>query len=372
MAGTIFLSNNNLINGKMNYPCANTTLPCTPNAGVSTFNFQSGKKHRIRLINTSADAVQKFSIDNHNMTVIANDFVPVMPYTTNVVTLGIGQRADVIVEAIGKSTDAVWMRSEVGRDPAASCSFYDGVSPVAVASVYYEDADKTTIPTTNSSVTDAQMSYCGNDALDITQPLCPKTLDPTPAAEQIDITFGSNGTNFVWGMNNASYHGNYNQPVLINTHDGNDTYEPLWNAHNFYSNTSVRLIIRNYFVQGPHPMHMHGHDFSVLAEGYGEWDGHIVQESNTIRRDTQLVKPAQDANTPAYIVIQFTQDNPGVWPLHCHVAWHVSGGLFVQIVERPDDIKAMKFPDVVGENCKKWDDYTSTGGYVPDQIDSGL
>ncbi|KAK8203149.1 hypothetical protein M8818_005374 [Zalaria obscura] len=37
-------SNNNLINGKMNYPCENTTLPCTPNAGISKFSFTSGKK----------------------------------------------------------------------------------------------------------------------------------------------------------------------------------------------------------------------------------------------------------------------------------------------------------------------------------------
>jgi FtsP/CotA-like multicopper oxidase with cupredoxin domain len=97
MNGVVPASNNNLINGKMNYPCANTTLPCTPNAGISKFQFQSGKKHRLRLINTSAEGIQKFSIDNHTFTVIANDFVPINPYTTNVITLGVGQRSDVIV-----------------------------------------------------------------------------------------------------------------------------------------------------------------------------------------------------------------------------------------------------------------------------------
>ena len=93
-------SQNNLINGKMNYPCANTTNTCTPNAGISKFQFQSGKKHRLRLINTSAEAIQKFSIDNHTFTVIANDFVPINPYTTNVITLGVGQRSDVIVSSL--------------------------------------------------------------------------------------------------------------------------------------------------------------------------------------------------------------------------------------------------------------------------------
>jgi hypothetical protein len=55
MNNTIPLSNNALINGKMNYPCANTTLECTPNAGVSKFQFKAGKKYRLRLINTSAE-----------------------------------------------------------------------------------------------------------------------------------------------------------------------------------------------------------------------------------------------------------------------------------------------------------------------------
>lgn len=125
-------SNNNLINGKMNYPCASTTQSCTPNAGISKFSFVSGKKYRLRLINASGEAVQKFTIDGHNMTVFANDFVQIQPYTTNVVTLGVGQRSDVIVEATGSSGDAYWMRSNI----SLTCSVNDGISPQAVAAIY--------------------------------------------------------------------------------------------------------------------------------------------------------------------------------------------------------------------------------------------
>jgi FtsP/CotA-like multicopper oxidase with cupredoxin domain len=39
----------------------------------------------------SAEAMQKFSIDGHTMTVIANDFVPVEPYDVAVVTLAVGE-----------------------------------------------------------------------------------------------------------------------------------------------------------------------------------------------------------------------------------------------------------------------------------------
>lgn len=49
--------------------------------------------------------MQKFTIDGHNFTVIANDFVPVQPYTTSVVTLGVAQRTDIIVRF-----PSIWMR----------------------------------------------------------------------------------------------------------------------------------------------------------------------------------------------------------------------------------------------------------------------
>jgi hypothetical protein len=97
MSGGLALSNNNLINGKMNYPCANTTFACKENAGISKFKFTAGKKYRLRLINTSAEAIQKFTLDGHNFTVMSNDFVAIKPYTASVITLGVGQRSDVVV-----------------------------------------------------------------------------------------------------------------------------------------------------------------------------------------------------------------------------------------------------------------------------------
>lgn len=133
----------------MNYPCQNVTdgLSCVANAGVSKFYFQSGKSYRLRLINGGAEGIhdvlphalvtftnsflgiQKFSIDGYKLKVIAQDFIPLVPYETDVVTLGIGQRTDVVVEASGKSTDAVWMRSTLGKSAFdGGCTLNDGVS----------------------------------------------------------------------------------------------------------------------------------------------------------------------------------------------------------------------------------------------------
>jgi FtsP/CotA-like multicopper oxidase with cupredoxin domain len=80
---------NNLINGKMNFNCSlvdpgdNST--CKNNAGISKFKFQTGKTHRLRLINAGAEGLQRFSIDGHQLTVIANDFVPVVSHSNSTV-----------------------------------------------------------------------------------------------------------------------------------------------------------------------------------------------------------------------------------------------------------------------------------------------
>lgn len=371
MNGRFPPSNNNLINGRMNYPCANTTLPCTPNAGISKFRFESGKKHLLRLINAGAEGLQKFSIDGHQLKVIAVDFIPIEPYTTNVVTLAIGQRTDVIVEAVGKPGDSFFMRSQLAQ--GFRCTLNTGVSPNAVAAVYYEGADTDSVPATTSSVTPTQLTTCTGDPLSASVPLCKIPLPAPDHTERVTFDFRSNGTNFIWFLNNQTYRGDYNQPTLLKAKRGETDFKPEWNVYQFPGATNVRLHLVNNGMIGGHPMHLHGHDFHVLAEGYGEWDGQVTNAGNTIRRDVHQLNNARNVTgtvEPSFMVLQFVQDNPGAWPLHCHLAWHVSGGLFMQILERPEDIRKQDFDQDVFDLCTTWDAYTKDN--PPNQIDSGL
>jgi FtsP/CotA-like multicopper oxidase with cupredoxin domain len=124
----------------------------------------------------------------------------------------------------------------------------------------------------------------------------------------------------------------HSNPVLLLANLGNISYpdDPQWNVDNFGSNTSIRLVVRN-LIPLAHPMHLHGHNFWVVAEGSGEWDGTVTRSWNPQRRDVQIVERGLPDN-PSYIVIEFFADNPGVWPLHCHVVWHVSDGLSINIL----------------------------------------
>lgn len=61
--------------------------------------FEPGKRYRLRIINAALSAGWKFMIDNHYLTVIATDFVPIVPYNTTSVNIAMGQRYDLVIAA---------------------------------------------------------------------------------------------------------------------------------------------------------------------------------------------------------------------------------------------------------------------------------
>jgi len=143
------------------------------------------------------------------------------------------------------------------------------------------------------------------------------------------------------------------------------------NVYDFGNVESIRLVVYNHFPFSSHPMHLHGHNFWVMEEGFGEWNGTLTQAQNPIRRDTQLVQKAQSFTVPAYIVLQFDTDNSGMWPFHCHLAWHVSAGLYMNILERTEEVYTERHvPEETRQTCRDWAVWSSNN--VVDQIDSGL
>lgn len=109
--------------------------------------WTEGSSYRLRLVNGALDSHFKFSIDNHTMTVIATDFVPVTPFTTDIISIGMGtklnhhvpkgdglkltvvtgQRYDVIITADQASVaDSFWVRAI----PQAACSDNDSTDNI--------------------------------------------------------------------------------------------------------------------------------------------------------------------------------------------------------------------------------------------------
>jgi hypothetical protein len=113
-----------------------------------------------------------------------------------------------------------------------------------------------------------------------------------------------------------------------------------------------------------HPIHLHGHDFAILAQGtdpYNPKNSTLVL-NNPPRRDVVLLPEG------GHIVIAFKTDNPGAWLMHCHIARHASEGLALQIVEDrtlannllwPKGSKALQ---VAEELCQEWTNWMSVCG----------
>lgn len=77
---------------------------------------------------------------------------------------------------------------------------------------------------------------------------------------------------------------------------------------------------------------------------------------NPPRRDVVLLP------TNGYVVIAFKADNPGPWLVHCHIAFHISEGLGMQIMEDqagafriwPDNGNAIIEAKRVCKNWRAW------------------
>jgi FtsP/CotA-like multicopper oxidase with cupredoxin domain len=67
----------------------------------------------------------------------------------------------------------------------------------------------------------------------------------------------------------------------------------------------------------PHPMHLHGHEFQVLAINDERFSGAV--------RDTVLVPPGHR------VLVAFDANNPGLWALHCHLLYHLEAGMFATV-----------------------------------------
>ena len=399
------VSDSVLINGRGQWDCSqpsydssadwlssnlrsNLTWTCVDNAPISSFRFQSNKVHRLRVMNTGANGIQKFTIDHHNLTVIAVDFVPIVPYNTSILTLGVGQRADVLVLGSDTPKASVYMRATAPS--RESCG--GAKQSQTVASIYYEQADTTVAPDSVSDV-----------VIDETTCVPPPLADLVPAyaitpraatfTQDLNLSLAVNSTgHFEFQINGQAWRVDYNTPLLAQIASGNATFAPQWNVYDFQENASVILNLTNNMPL-THPFHLHGHDFYVLDAGtaatsglsrrqggppagagaagaapsFGPgatWDGRVLRPDNPTRRDTVLIPPM------GFAAVQFELNNPGVWPFHCHVAWHLSGGQGIDITygtggfpQPPEGWEA--------RTCKGWDEYSSQRGPV-DQIDAGV
>uniref|UniRef100_A0A2N9IRH0 Laccase n=1 Tax=Fagus sylvatica TaxID=28930 RepID=A0A2N9IRH0_FAGSY len=332
-----------------------------------------GKTYMLRIINAALNNQLFFKIANHKMTVVAVDAGYTKPYITDVVVVAPGQTTDVLVTA--DQTVGSYYMAATPYASAVNVSFDDTTTRGIIE---YEGATSATplmpvLPATNDTST-AHKFFTNLTGLAGGPHWVPV---PRDIDEHMFVTFGlnlapcegngSNATSSCQGplnhrlsasMNNVSFvlpsnstmsmlqaffydvSGVYTTdfpskpPVKFDYTNPNISldesliYAPkATKVKKLKYNSTVEIVLQNTAFVGieNHPIHLHGFNFHVLAQGFGNYDSVNDQEK------FNLINP-QARNTIAvpvggWAVIRFQANNPGIWLAHCHLDVHLPWGL---------------------------------------------
>ncbi|KAL5116583.1 laccase, multicopper oxidase, benzenediol:oxygen oxidorectuctase [Pleosporales sp. CAS-2024a] len=331
-----------------------------------------GKKYRIRIINTSVDSYFTVSMDGHPFTVITSDFVPIKKWTANQLTLAIGQRYDVVIEA-NQTVGNYWFRVQPGTECGNNSILTKGVT---VGAILQYDGAKDENPNSTTSV--VLRTTCADESSTNLVPFVPNQVptDVVGRAGKIDLQSSQNTTTklFRWLIDGTPHIVNWNDPTLETILNGSQAFGPNSNVHPMPNKDAWYLwwIQSTAAVKLAHPIHLHGHDYYILGSGTGVWDGTTngLTLNNPTRRDTATLPK------DGYLLMAFPADNPGMWIAHCHIAWHASQGLSMQFGERYPDLQGGSLGDTSGlkTGCDEWDGYWFEGNPEKpyNQTDSGI
>lgn len=184
--------------------------PNGPGGEYAKVKLTSGKRHRLRLINPSADNTFTISIVGHTMTVIEADFVPVQPYAITQVYLGVGQRYDVVINA-DQAAGAYWLNATLSSVGLCGTS----KNPYPAAIVVYEGFEES-LPT-NPGVPPTD-TYCADDVTH--RPLVPISAPITefnPRPEDtlsVSLDVNTNISKVFWEVNGVPINVSWEKPIL--------------------------------------------------------------------------------------------------------------------------------------------------------------
>ncbi|WVZ61523.1 hypothetical protein U9M48_011384, partial [Paspalum notatum var. saurae] len=362
------------------------------------FEVRQNRTYLLRIINAGMNTPLFFKVAKHRFTVVGADASYTKPYNTDVVVVSPGQTVDALMVA-----DAAVGRYYIAASP------YDSAVPrgppfsntTATAVVRYAGAKTTTTarppalprrPAVNDTAT-AHRFFSGLTAL-----LRPgKPTVPLAVDIHMFVTVGlgvsvcqpeqllcnrSAPPVFSSSMNNASFITPNNISLLeahfkhasagVYTRDFQDTPPVIFdytadasdNATMQYTtkstkvktlryNETVEMVLQNtrLIAKENHPIHIHGFNFFILAQGFGNYD------KATALRKFNLLDP-QERNTIAvptggWAVTRFVADNPGMWYMHCHFDAHISLGLAMvfEVLDGPTPETSVPPPPVDLPRC---------------------
>lgn len=230
----------------------------------------SGERLRLRLVNAASDTIYCFYVQDHPLTVVASDGQEVDPRLTDAVVLGMGERADVMLDAAKPGAYRV-IASALGKNARAE------------AVLRYSQTPRSSVPAATAMMQKTRIvSYSDLRDQSGAEPL------RKPREIRVDLDMDMRAP-YRWTMGGQAF--------------------PKADPIRAERGERLRFVVRNLTMM-PHPMHVHGHFFR-LASGDG----------TGARKDTILVAPKQS------VKLDLVADNPGRWMFHCHNLYHQMAGM---------------------------------------------
>ena len=245
------------------------------------FEVRAGERLRLRLVNAANARTFGLRFDGHRPWIVALDGHPVEPHepAQGTIVVGASQRVDVVLDAVGAPGSRHLVRDVYY--PRQAYRLLDWV---------YRDE-----PALRSEHSGAPRSLGAN-------PLAEPVLGGA-VVHEIRMAGGAMSpplglhAGAVWAINGVAATADHGHAPLLGVKRGQTVVLDFVNE-----------------TQWPHPMHVHGHAFRVLAR-----NGQPTAQREW--RDTILLERKESAR------IAFVADNPGDWMLHCHVLEHQAAGM---------------------------------------------
>ncbi|PPS18988.1 hypothetical protein GOBAR_AA01580 [Gossypium barbadense] len=346
--------------------------PCSQNQ-MYKHRVEQGKTYLLRIINAAVNSHLFYKIANHNMTVVAVDARYTNPYVTDVVVISPGQTVDVLLTA-DQPVGSYYMTANNYASASGTAVGVPFNPSTTRGVIIYQGAPSSTtplmpvVPAFNDTPTahkffteltslvggphwvpvplnvDHNMFVTVGMGLDV----CPPNVScqgrpPVGAA----LSGNMNNVSFVLPTSLSllqafffNVGGVYttdfpaNPPVQFNyTNPSINADLPLLFAPKRTSitkvkfNSTVEMVMQNTALIGVenHPMHLHGFDFHVLAQGFGNFN----PTTDTLKYNLFNPQMRNTISVPVggWAVIRFVANNPGAWFMHCHFDGHNSVGL---------------------------------------------
>ncbi|KDP35658.1 hypothetical protein JCGZ_09096 [Jatropha curcas] len=326
-----------------------------------------GKTYLLRLINAALNDEIFFSIANHTLTVVETDAVYVKPFNTPVLLITPGQTSNVLLKAKPKAPNATFLMA--ARPYSTGPAAFDNTTTAGI--LEYENPSVSNSKNKNKKLLLLKPSLPVFNDTTFSMKFSKKirslatTKFPAKVPQKVDkrffFTVGlgmlpcsqnqncQNNTRVAASINNVSFV----QPniALLQAHFFNKSkgvYTTDFPANPPFKfnytgtpptnimatavvvlpfTTSVELVLQDTSIISAesHPLHLHGFNFFVVGQGFGNFD------PSKDPAKFNLVDPAErnTIGVPAggWVAIRFLADNPGVWFMHCHLEVHTSWGL---------------------------------------------